>query len=758
MFSASLRRNGLHTAKENPSAVKSTRRAFCLSLILICSFFAGSIPSAYSQAPTSASLDGFSPEGAIEQRRWEEQFRSVPSPSSAREHSRRLTAEPHVAGTKEDYATAIYVRDQLRSFGLAAELKEYDVLLPYPKRPAVVELIAPRRERLAVTEAVIPEDASSSSAKIIPLFNGYSPSGDVTAPLVYVNYGLPPDYEALKQVGVDVKGKIAIARYGNSFRGVKAKVAEQNGAVGLLIYSDPADDGYMQGDVYPKGPWRPATSAQRGSVQYLFQYPGDPLTPGKPSIPGVERIKIEDATNLTRIPVQPLSYGDAQKLLQPLRGPVRPAGFQGGLPFSYHVGGTNDVRVHVKTEMDYQIRKIWNVLARIDGAVEKDRWVIMGNHRDAWTFGAVDPNSGSTAMLEAGRGFGELLKSGWKPRRTILMCSWDGEEYGLLGSTEWAEHHAEELKQKAVAYINMDSAVSGPNFGASSVPSMWRLVRGATRDIKHPNGKSVYQEWQDRAREESNEPDITSATAGTDTPIAEARIGALGSGSDYTPFLQHLGITSIDMGFGGDYGVYHSAYDSFYWMATHGDPGFKYHVLAAQLWGTVTLRLANAPGLPFNYRDYALQIRDYFNESLKTAKGRNLAGGFSDKQMLDAIDDFAEEAERVNKARWEAIAGIEDTRTAANDRHQLAVARLKQLNDALIMAERSLTDARGLRGRPWYVHQIYAPGTYTGYAAQPLPDFRQALDDRNSANAGEALARIVEALRRATETLKRARD
>src|SRR5687767_3283666 len=498
----------------------------------------------------------------------------------------------------------------MRSYGIPSELNEYEVLLPYPRHPGIVELITSQgRERLTLQEAVIAADPSSSDPRIIPPFNGYSPSGDVTAPLVYVNYGLPPDYEALKKIGVDVKGKIAIARYGNSFRGVKAKVAEDQGAIGLIIYSDPADDGYSQGDVYPKGPWRPVSSAQRGSVQYLFKAPGDPLTPGKPSVPGVPRLKMEEATNLTRIPVQPISYGDAKRLLEPLGGPVRPRGFQGGLPFPYHVGGTDSVRVHLKTEMDYQVRKIWNVISRIDGNEEKDRWVIMGNHRDAWTFGAVDPNSGSTAMLEAGRGFGELLKSGWKPRRTILMCSWDGEEYGLLGSTEWAEHHAGELKEKAVAYINMDSAVSGPNFGASSVPSLWRLVRGATRDIKHPNGKSVYQEWQDRAREESSEPDITSATAGTDTPIAEARIGALGSGSDYTPFLQHLGITSIDMGFGGDYGVYHSAYDSFYWMATHGDPGFKYHVLAAQLWGTVTLRLANAPGLPFNYRDYALQDR-----------------------------------------------------------------------------------------------------------------------------------------------------
>lgn len=595
-------------------------------------------PVSSQPADEARTLDGFTRVGATAQRRLEEQFRAVPEANSAREHLRRLTAEPHVAGTKEDYATAIYVRDQIRSYGIPAELKEYDVLLPYPRQPSIIEIVGKRRERLSVKEAVIPEDPTSSSPKIIPLFNGYSPSGDVTASLVYANYGLPPDYEALKKLGVDVKGKIVLARYGNSFRGVKAKVAEENGAIGLIIYSDPADDGYMQGDVYPKGPWRPESSAQRGSVQYLFLYPGDPLTPGKPSIPGVARLKIEEATDLTRIPVQPISYGDARRLLEPMRGPVRPPGFQGGLPFAYHVGGTDDLRVRLKTDMDYQIRKIWNVVARIEGNEEKDRWVIMGNHRDAWTFGAVDPNSGTTAMLEAARGFGQLLKSGWKPRRTIVLCSWDGEEYGLIGSTEWVEEYADELREKAVAYLNMDAAVSGANFGASSVPSLWKLIRGATRDIRDPKtGKSVYQQWQDRSRESRPEPELTDAQTGSDVKIAEARIGALGSGSDYTPFLQHLGIPSLDMGFGGDYGVYHSAFDSFHWMSRFGDPTFAYHVAAAQLWGTVAMRLADADGLPLDYLDYGAQIKDFFTESVKTARRRNLSAAFDEKQMTKRL-------------------------------------------------------------------------------------------------------------------------
>ena len=740
--------------------MKRARSVF-LSLTLIVSPFAESIRSAYSQSTTTpALLNGFAAENSAAQRQREEQFRSVPAASSAREHSRRLTAEPHVAGTKEDYATAIYVRDQMRSFGLAAELKEYDFLLPYPKRPAVVELIGSnRRERLSLSEAVIPEDSSSASSKIIPLFSGYSPSGEVTAPVVYVNYGLPPDYAALKQAGVEVKGKIVIARYGNSVRGVKAKVAEENGAVALLIYSDPADDGYMQGDVYPKGPWRPATSAQRGSVQYLFQYPGDPLTPNQPSIPGVERIKIEAATNLTRIPVQPISYGDAGKLLTPMLGPLRPVGFQGGLPHAYHVGGTDDVRVHLKTEMDYQIRKIWNVIARIDGTVEKDRWVIMGNHRDAWTFGAVDPNSGSTAMLEVARGFGQLLKNGWKPRRSIVLCSWDGEEYGLLGSTEWAEENAGELREKAVAYLNMDAAVSGPNFSASSVPSLWNLIRGAARDVRDPKtSKSVYQQWQDHTKGPLPEAELTDAESGTDRAIAEARIGSLGSGSDYTPFLQHLGIPSLDMSFGGDYGVYHSAYDSFHWMSRFGDPKFEYHVAAAQIWGTVAMRLVDADALPFDYSDYAKQIREFFEESMKTAKRLKLSAGLGDKEMLEAINDFAKEAARVEKIRQTTVLEIEKTRVEASDRHPRAVAKLQKVNDVLIAVERSFVDERGLRGRPWYRHHIYAPGFYTGYAAQPLPDFRQGLEERNGNNAKAALQRIAELLKRATEKLREAND
>jgi N-acetylated-alpha-linked acidic dipeptidase len=383
---------------------------------------------------------------------------------------------------------------------------------------------------------------------------------------------------------------------------------------------------------------------------------------------------------------------------------------------------------------------------------------VMGNHRDAWTFGAVDPNSGTAAMLEAARGFGQLLKSGWKPRRTILLCSWDAEEQGLIGSTEWAEELAAELREKAVAYLNMDVGVSGANFGASSVPSLWRLIRGATRDVRDPKtGKSIYQAWQDRSRERQPRPELTDPS-GTDTPIAEARIGSLGSGSDYTPFLQHLGVPALDMGFNGDYGVYHSAYDSFYWMSKFGDPSFQYHVAAAQLWGTIALRLANARGLPFTYTDYASQLREFLTEVERAAAKGKLGGAFDSRSLREAIDDLAGEAARLESREQSLVAEIERTRVQGNDSYTRAVARLKRINDALLAAERALTDARGLRGRTWYKHQIYAPGYYTGYAAQPLPDLRQAIDDSRAADARDAAVRITEAVKRATDVLKRARD
>ena len=721
--------------------IRSRRAVLAMAIIFeLASFKAPGV------AQSASGIDGFGPQAAVAERRFEEQFRGVPQAAMAREALRRLTAEPHIAGSPEDYATAVYVRDQMRGFGLQSDLKEYQVLLPYPRTPSIVELVAPRRERLQVREDVVREDPTSASPKIVPLYNGYGASGDVTAPLVYVNYGLPDDYAALKQAGVEVKGKIVIARYGNSFRGVKAKVAEENGAVGLIIYSDPADDGYAQGDVYPKGPWRPDSSAQRGSVEYLFIYPGDPLTPGTPAVSGTPRLKKEEATNLPKIPVQPISYGDARRLLQPLGGPLRPRNFQGGLPFPYHVGGTDAVRVHLKTNIEFVTKTIWDVITRIDGAAEKDRWVVLGNHRDAWVFGAVDPNSGTAAMIELARGLGQLLRSGWQPRRSIVLCSWDAEEQGLIGSTEWVEDNAAELKEKAVAYLNMDAAVSGPNFAASSVPSLWKLIRSAAQDVRDPKtGKSVYDAWREREWENASDTDRYEP-AGREKPPSVPRIGALGSGSDYTPFLQHLGVPSLDMSFGGDYGVYHSTYDSFYWMSHFGDPDFKYHVAAAQIWGTVTLRMAGAPALPFDYTDYATQLREFVNETTRLANRKKLNDVFDAKSMLKAIDNFEDEAEKIQKRRMD------------NEKDSFSDEKLRRINDALIQAERAFIYPGGLRGRAWFKHQIYAPGFYTGYAALPLPDLRQAIDDGRVADTAEAAARITDAIERAAEVLKKGRE
>ncbi|MFN2597584.1 MAG: M28 family metallopeptidase [Pyrinomonadaceae bacterium] len=732
------------------------RAAAALFLVNQLFFSAPVVTRAQDATATTqaATLDGYTPDESAAERALEDRFRAVPRADGAREHLRQLTKEAHLAGTPEDYQTALYVRDRLREYGLSAELREYQVLLPYPRTPTLLELVAPRRERLALKEAAIPEDPTSSSPKIVPLYNGYSATGDVTAPLVYVNYGLPADYDALKKLNVDVRGKIVIARYGHSYRGVKARVAEENGAVGCIIYSDPADDDYMQCDGDPQGPRRPETSAQRGSVQYGFIYPGDPLTPGTPAIPGTPRISREQAASLPKLPVQPISYGDARRLLEPLRGPVRPNGFQGGLPFPYHVGGTPDVRVHLKTDMDIRTATIWDVIARIEGDAEKDRWLVLGNHRDAWVFGAVDPNSGTAALLELARGFGELLKQGWKPRRTIYLCSWDAEEQGLIGSTEWAEENANDLKEKAVAYLNVDVAVAGPNYSASSTPTLWRLIRAATRDVRDPKtGKSVYQAWQEHEREGQPEADTEAGTS-----PREARIDPLGFGSDYTAFLEHLGVTSLDMGFGGDYGVYHSAYDSFTWMSKFGDPSFAYHAAMAQLWGTIALRLADAPALPHDYGDYADQIRDFVNETVKTAQRRKLADSFDAKAILDAAKELSDEAARTRAQRDELLDTVARSRVRADDTHPRAVARLRKLNDSLLAAERALTDPTGLRGRPWYQHQIYAPGFYTGYAAQPLPDLRQAIDDRNTANAREAAQRIAAAIRRAAQALRDGRE
>jgi N-acetylated-alpha-linked acidic dipeptidase len=559
--------------------------------------------------------------------------------------------------------------------------------------------------------------------------------------VVYVNYGLPEDYDKLKEIGVDVAGKIAMARYGNSFRGVKAFVAEEHKCAALIIYSDPADDGYVQGDPMPKGPWRPMSGIQRGSVLYIFKYPGDPLTPGVPAEDSNASPKPQDAANLPRIPTLPISPRDAAELLSRLDGPRVPKGWQGGLPFSYHTG-PGRAAAHLAIKMEYKQRALYDVIGKLRGEAD-DEWVVAGNHHDAWVFGAVDPSSGTTSLLEASRALGALVKQGWKPRRTIVFGFWDGEEYGLLGSTEWVEGHRAELQRKAVAYVNLDAVVSGTNFGGGATPSLAEVVRDATREVKDPDtGKSVFEAWKEQQAKakESSRTAVTPEIAPVTQPDGGPTLGPLGSGSDYTPFFQHAGIPSVDMGFGGDYGVYHSIYDDFFWMKHFGDPKFGYHAAMGRIAGLITLRLAEADVLPFDYASYATAIEGAVKELEDAAKTKGAALDFS--AVKTAVAGMKGAAEKTKAAQEGARGG---------DR-----ARLSRLNRALVETEQALLAPDGLTGRPWFRHTIYAPGTYTGYAAVVLPGVREAMDKKDWETAKREMRAIEAALGRAKAKLEQA--
>ncbi len=657
---------------------------------------------------------------------WEKTYLSVPNSESVKKHLRVYTEDPHMAGTPQDYQTAVYTRDRLREYGISAEIVEYEVWLPYPKENSL-EMLKPTAYKASLKEDVVAEDKDSFDENITPIFNAYSQNGDVTGQLVYVNYGLPADYRKLSEMGISVKGKIAISRYGKAFRGVKAKVAEENGAIGLLIYSDPTDDGYGVGDVYPRGPYRSASSAQRGSVLYTFLYAGDPLTPDVAATKTAKRLDPNQATNIPKIPVQPLSYRDAAPLLESLGGANVPRAWQGMLPFSYHTGpGPTEVRL--KTSFDYQVRKIWNVIGEIKGATEPEKLVILGNHRDAWVYGAVDPNSGSATMLEVARGLGELLKRGWKPSRTIILGSWDAEEFGLIGSTEWVEENAEKLRKNAVAYLNVDVAVDGSNFGVSGVPSLMAFAHSAMADVVDPKtGKSIFEAWVNRQRGEK----ASQVKIGD----SDFQMGSLGSGSDYTPFLQHIGVPSLDMGFNGPYGVYHSAYDSFHWMEKFGDPSFTYHTTLAKIWGLMAIRLATTPLLPFEYGNYGKQIERFIEIIGKEVKEKNLDLDLG--QLRQAAVEFRQAAERYQEK-------INAQRLTGNT--------LNNTNDMFLKVERAFIDPQGLKLRPWYKHVIYAPGIYAGYDAEVFPGLQQAIDENDLAQARMAVNQAKLALERAKST------
>ena len=571
---------------------------------------------------SSAPLFGF--RNSSDEMAREIRFMVVPDPKLAEEHLRILTQAPHMAGTPEDKATADYVAQKFRDAGLETEIVEYRVWMNYPAEisvdvtaPAGVTMHGPARERVSA-------DPYQDDPRVVMPFNSMSPSGDVEAEVVYANYGTPDDFQKLEQMKIDVRGKLILVRYGQNFRGVKAFVAQEHGAAGVLIYSDPADDGWRHGDKYPQGPWRPDTGVQRGSIGYMFQFPGDPTTPGiasLPSLPDSKRTAPEQSAQLPKIPTTPISYADAWPILEHLGGPDSPRDWQGSLPFTYHVGpGPITVKMHLK--QDYQLRTIWDVIGRIRGSQLADELVVAGNHRDAWVYGAVDPNSGTAAMLESIHGIGELLKSGWKPKRTIIFGSWDAEEEGLIGSTEWGEQHEAELAN-AVAYFNMDVAVSGSKFGASSVPTLKQFLREVTKVVPGPKGGMLYDDWR-KTSQAGADPDRkpTQDIGGTERlPAAQSKsdisVGDLGSGSDYTVFLQHLGVPSSDVSSSGSYGVYHSVFDNFNWFKKFGDPDFIYEQEMARVFGVETIRMAEADVLPYDYEEYGKEIASLYRRRQK---------------------------------------------------------------------------------------------------------------------------------------------
>ncbi len=592
------------------------------------------------------------------------------------------------------------------------------------------------------TREHVDHDPYQDDPRVVMPFNGMSPSGDAEADVVYANYGTPEDFEKLDKLKIDVRGKIVLVRYGQNFRGVKAFIAQERGAAGVIIYSDPADDGWRRGDKYPDGPWRPDTGVQRGSIGYMFEFPGDPTTPGvasAPSLPASQRISPQNSRQMPKIPVTPLSYHDVWPILQHLGGPDTPREWQGSLPFTYHVGpGPAKLKMHLK--QDYQFRTLWDVIGRVPGRELPEEWVVAGNHRDAWVYGAVDPNSGTAAMLESVHGVGELLKSGWKPKRTLIFCSWDGEEEGLMGSTEWVEQHEVELAN-AAAYFNMDVAVSGSKFSASAVPSLKQFLRDVTKVVPSPKGGTVYEAWQKSAQADtfSAQSPSESVVESHRLPAAQVKsdvpVGDLGSGSDYTAFLQHMGVPSSDVSSSGPYGVYHSVFDNFAWFKKFGDPEFVYEQQMARVFGLEAVRMADADVLPYDYDEYGKEIVAYVDAARKRAE---------DKFGSHALDFSA-----VNAAahHFEA-AGVKIL-----SRQKTPPQDAARLNQALRGAERALLSPDGLPHRPWFRHAIYAPGEYTGYAAVVIPGVNEALDKGDSERVRQQLAVLAAALERAAKTL-----
>jgi N-acetylated-alpha-linked acidic dipeptidase len=721
--------------------------------------------------PALAGPRGFLRENAGAQAKREERFRSLPDASVIRESNRVLSAEPHHVGSAYDERNVRWILAKFREFGLEASIETFYPLFATPKE-RLVELVAPVPFRAGLAEPPVPGDPTSSqTAAQLPTYNVYSIDGDVTADLVYVNYGVPADYERLERLGVDVRGRIVIARYGASWRGIKPKVAAEHGAIGCLIYSDPRDDGYFNGDVYPKGPYRPPRGVQRGSVSDGPLYSGDPLTPGVGATKPPEHFDLKNAQTLTKIPVLPISYADAEPLLSALGGPVAPREWRGALPITYHVG-PGPARVHLKVAFDWKITPVRDVIARIPGSAFPDEWVIRGNHHDAWVNGSSDPVSGMSALLEEARALGVLLKEGWRPKRTILLCAWDGEEPGLLGSTEWAETHAEELQRKAVAYINSDSCGRG-FLSAHGSHSLEALVNAAAAEVEDPEKKiSIAQRLRMRRIDEGR----TAEDRRDARERANLRLEALGSGSDYTTFVDHLGIASLNFGFGGEGGggVYHSIYDDFSWFTRFSDTDFLYGRALAQLAGTIVLRLSDADVLPFDFTGLADAVARYVKEIRDLAKERREAVEESNRRIDEGVPEAVADPREpfvapkkapavpefdfspLEKASASLTDAAREFETAFAGAERAGAARLARANALLRSAERALTRDEGLPRRPWFKHFVYAPGFYTGYDVKTLPTVREAIEEKQYAEVNPEAVRTAEALARAAAHIREA--
>jgi N-acetylated-alpha-linked acidic dipeptidase len=714
-------------------------------------------PAPGASPPDAPSPLGFLGASRGAREKAERVFLATPTPESARRWLHRLTEEPHVAGTDGSRRVAEFVRDRFREFGLEAELATYHVLLNHPEHVAL-RMTEPAPVEIRLFEEGDPRDKDSFSRDAFPAFHGYGAAGKASAQVVYVNYGTDEDFRKLDEIGVSVSGRIVLVRYGKVFRGLKVREAQSRGAAGVLIFSDPADDGYAKGDVYPSGPMRPPSAIQRGSVQFLSLGPGDPQTPGIPSTRDARRIPREKLEGIPKIPSLPLSYGEAEKILRALAGPRVPDEWQGALPFAYHVG-PGPAKVEMEVEMDYDVRPIHNVIGTIRGTAEPDRWVVLGNHHDAWTYGAVDPSSGTASLLETARGIGAAIRSGWRPRRTLILASWDAEEYGLVGSTEWGEQHAADLERKAVAYVNLDSSVTGPDLDVEGIPSLRDLLLEVAGELPDPlRGKSVAEIWRKKQHQEWVRTEPICVERDTDAVFRPA-LGALGSGSDYTVFLDHLGVAALSFSFSGGYGVYHSTLDNFFWMDNFGDPEFLYHAVAAKLYGLLAMRLAGAEVVPLRYVPYAEEMERQFAElSRQAVLERRRAAAAADKPPERPPVDLDRSVPAI-LAKFRAAAEGLDAALDAIPRRREAItpSSLTRLNDALVGVERRFLSRDGLPGRPWFRHLIYAPGLTTGYASWPFPGLRQAIKEHDAAMAKRETARLVRALEEAAEAVQAAR-